>query len=117
MALIRRRPLLLGLTFVLAIAVTFVFGFRAGVHARRIRRQNDPVRPWMSVPFIAHTHHVPPEILFQAIGVQPREHDRRPVRQIARAENRPVADLVRDLENAIANARRNPQPKAPGKAP
>ena len=73
MALIRRRPLLLGLTFVLAIAVTFVFGFRAGAHARRIRRQNDPVRPWMSVPFIAHTHHVPPEILFQAIGVQPRD--------------------------------------------
>ena len=109
MALIRPRLLLLGLAFVLAIAGTFVFAFRAGAHARRIRHQNDPVHPWMSVPFIAHTHHVPPEILFQAIGVQPRERDRRPLRQIARAEHKPVAELVRDLENAIA--------KANGKAP
>src|SRR5882724_348566 len=104
-----RRPLFLGLALVVAIAGTFVFGYRAGAHARRIRRENQPVRPWMSVPFIAHTHHEPPEVLFQAIRVEPHEHDRRPVRAIARAQNRPVADVIRDLETAIAKAR--------GKAP
>src|SRR5213076_3071277 len=102
---LNRRPLLLGLAFVLAIAGTFVFGFRAGVHARRIRRENQPIRAWMSVPFIAHTHHVPPDVLFQAIGVEPYGHDSRPVRAIARAQNRPVADMIRDLETAIAKAR------------
>jgi hypothetical protein len=99
---------------ILAIAVTFVFGFRAGRNARRIRWQNEPVRAWMSIPFIAHTHHVRPEILYQAIGLPPHERDRRPLRRIAQEEKRPVADLIRDVENAIANARRsNPDEKAP----
>jgi hypothetical protein len=110
---LNRRSLFLGLALVVAIAGTFVFGYRAGSHARRIRRENQPVRPWMSVPFIAHTHHVPPEVLFQAIGVEPGQHDRRPVRAIARAQNRPVADVIRDLDNAIAKARG----MTPGKAP
>jgi hypothetical protein len=106
---LNRRPLLLGVALVVAIAVTFVFGYRAGAHARRMRRENQPVKAWMSVPFIAHTHHVPAEVLFQAIGVEPGHHDRRPVRAIARAQNRPVADVIRDLEAAVAKSR--------GKAP
>ena len=67
-----------GLAFLLAIAGTFVFAYRAGRHARQIRTENEPIRGWMSVPFIAHTHHVPASVLFQAIGVLPGEpHDRR----------------------------------------
>ena len=102
------RKLVFVLALIVAIAGTFVFGFRAGRHARRIHWQNEPIRPWMSVPFIAHTHHVPPEILFQAIGLPPNQRDRRPLRRIARAEKRPVADVVRDLETAIANTRQGP---------
>jgi hypothetical protein len=100
------RKLIFALALILAIAGTFVFGFRAGRHARRIRWQNEPIRGWMSVPFIAHTHHVPPEILYKAIGLPPPpyERDRRPLRRIARDEKRPVADVIRDVENAIANA-------------
>jgi hypothetical protein len=42
----------------------------------------------MNVPFIAHTHHVPAEILSHAIELQtPREHDRRSVRQITRRKS------------------------------
>jgi hypothetical protein len=102
------RKLVFVLALIVAIAGTFVFGFRAGSHVRRIRWQNEPIRPWMSVPFIAHTHHVRPEILFQAIGLPPNERDRRPLRRIARAEGRPVADVVRDVETAIANTRKGP---------
>jgi hypothetical protein len=100
----RQRQLLLALALVLAIAGTFVFGYRAGRHARHIRRQNEPVRAWMSVPFIAHSHHVRPEILFEAAGVPPGQHDRRPLRSIAREEKRPVEDVIRAVENALANA-------------
>jgi hypothetical protein len=102
------RKLVFVLALIVAIAGTFVFGFRAGSQARRIRWQNEPIRPWMSVPFIAHTHHVPPAILFQAIGLPPNGRDRRPLRRIARAEGRPVADVVRDVETAIAKARKGP---------
>jgi hypothetical protein len=104
------RRLLFALALIAAIAGTFVFGYRAGRHARRIHWQNEPVRAWMSVPFIAHTHHVPPETLYQAIGLPPHQRDRHPLRRIAREEKRPVDDLIRDLESAIAKA---PDSKGP----
>jgi hypothetical protein len=65
--------------------------------------ENEPIRPWMSVPFIAHTHHVPPALLFRAVGLPPQQHDRRPLRRIAREEHRPVEDLMRDLERALTS--------------
>ncbi len=108
--------LILGLAFLLAVAGTFVFGYRASRNARHIRWENEPIRGWMTVPFIAHTHHVTAEILYHAIGLEaPREHDRRTVRQIARAENRSVASLINDLEKAIVNAGRPAPPQnSPG---
>jgi hypothetical protein len=105
----QRRTLAVGLAFVLAIAGTFVFAYRAGRQMRRIRTANEPIRAWMSVPFIAHTHHVPASVLFQAIGVYPREpHDRRSVRHIARDLNRPVPELMAQLQRAIDAAAHPP---------
>ena len=109
----QRQRIILVVALVLAIAGTFVFGYRAGRHARYIRRQNEPVRAWMSLPFIAHTHHVDPEILFQAAGVPLQPHDRRSLRRIAREEKRPVDDLIRAVENAITSARKTPNGKGP----
>jgi uncharacterized membrane protein len=98
-----------GLAFLLAIAGTFVFVSRAGRHARQVRTENEPIRGWMSVPFIAHTHHVPASVLFQAIGVLPREpRDRRSVRQIAHDLNRPVPELIAKLQRAIDAAAHPP---------
>ena len=104
-----RRTVAVGLAFVVAIAGTFVFAYRAGRQARHIRTVNEPIRAWMSVPFIAHAHHVPVNVLFQAIGVQPREpHDRRSVRRIAHDLNRPVPDLMAQLQRAIDAAAQPP---------
>ena len=50
------------------------------------------------------------QTLYEAIGVPYQEHDRRPVRAIARAEKKPVADLLRELEGAVANAHRAKAP-------
>ncbi len=86
----------------LAITFTFVFAARAGRRLRHLRAGDEPIHSWMSVPFIAHTHHVPASTLFQAIGVQPKEpHDRRSVRRIARDLHRPVPELMADLQRAI----------------
>lgn len=59
------------------------------------------------------------EVLCQAIGIRPHQHDRRSIREIARAQNRPVEELIRDLDGAIASARQsNTQQKSPpGKEP
>jgi hypothetical protein len=98
------RLLILAVAFSVALAGTFVFAYRAGRNARHLRWENEPIRPWMSVPFVAHTHHVPPALLFQAIGIVPQPHDRRPLRMIAREQRRPVEDVIRDLTRALADA-------------
>jgi len=110
---------LLVLGLCLAVAFTFFFGYRASRTARHVRWQNESIQPWMSVPFIAHTHHTRPELLFQAIGVPPNPRDHRSIRDIARAERLPVGGLMRDLRNAIANAKGSGSEAVPppGKAP
>jgi hypothetical protein len=108
------RTLAICLAFALALAGTFVFGFRAGREARRIHAANEPIRPWMSIPFIAHTHHVAPSVLFQAIGVEPRQpYDRRPLRRLAHDLNRPVPELMSQVQRALDAAAQPPggQPK------
>ena len=104
-----RRTLAVGIAFVLAIAGTVGFAYRAGRQVRRIRTENEPIHAWMSVPFIAHAHHLPASVLFQAIGVQPREpRDRRSVRRIAHDLNRPVPELIAQLQRAIDAAAQPP---------
>ncbi|MGA2135339.1 MAG: hypothetical protein ABSH50_23875 [Bryobacteraceae bacterium] len=102
-----RRPstvLVLAVAFFAAVAGTCLFAVRAGRHARLLRWENEPIRPWMSVPFIAHTHHVPAAILFQALGLPPHPHDRRPLRLIAREEHKPIDEVIRDLDHALTAA-------------
>jgi len=97
------------LALVLAILGTFLFAYRAGRRARRLHAENEPIRAWMSVPFIAHTHHVPAATLFQAIGVTPRQpHDRRSIRHLAHELNKPVPELIAQLQHAIDAAKGPP---------
>ena len=100
------------LALAVAIAGTFFFGYRVGRHAHRMRLESESIRPWMTVPFVAHTHHVRPDVLYTALGVEPREHDRRPIRVLAHEKGRSVEDAIHDLDKAIANARRQ-EPAAP----
>jgi hypothetical protein len=112
---VAKRIVLLAVAFVLSLAIVFVFAYRAGRSARQLRWAHSPVRPWMSVPFIAHTHHVPVDTLFASIHVQPHQpHDRRSLRHIAREEKRPVEDLIREIDQAIAQTRGASPPVAPG---
>jgi hypothetical protein len=91
------------LGFCLAVAATFFFAVRAGHTARGLRRPNEPIQAWMSVPFIAHSRHVREEPLFRAIHVRPDPRDHRPLRDIARSENLPAGELIRELDRAIAS--------------
>ena len=106
----RRQNLILALAFLLAVAATIFFGVRAGRKIRHVHYRNEPIRAWMSVPFIAHTRHVGEEPLFRAIGITPDRHDHRPLREIARAEHVPVSQLVEKIEGAIVQQDRQPPP-------
>lgn len=98
----RRTLGIILLAFLLAVAGTFLFAVRVRRQLRLIHAAHEPIRPWMSIPFVAHAHHVPPAVLFQAIGVTPQQpRDRRPIGRIAREINRPVADVEAELQHAI----------------
>ena len=102
----KRAVFFVVVAFLLAICMTFVFAYRVGRHARLMHWEREPIRPWMSVPFIAHVHHVPVDELFAAIGVKPKQpRDRRALRRIAHEEKRPVDELIRELNQAIGKER------------
>jgi hypothetical protein len=104
-----RRTLAVGLAFVLAIGGAVLFASRASRRVRHLYTGNEPIHGWMSIPFIAHSHHVPASMLFQAIGVEPRRpHDRRSVRRLARELNRPVPEVIAELQRAIDAAAQPP---------
>jgi hypothetical protein len=104
-----RRTLAIGLAFVLAICGAFLFASRAQRGARLFHKTDEPIHGWMTIPFIAHTHHVPTTVLFQAIGVeQLRPHDHRSVRHLARELHRPVPQLIDQLQRAIDAASQPP---------
>lgn len=105
--------LLIGLFLVALFAAGF-FGFRA---VRRAIHWNIPkdvaIKPWMSVPYVAHSYHLPPRILFEAVGLEPTPHDKRPLRIIAHEQNRPVEALISELEEAIRRFRQSPHSAPP----
>jgi len=106
-----RQWLVLG-TLVLVLAVTALFAVRTVRRAIYWRFHHDEqIRPWMSVPYIAHSYRVPPRVLYEALRIYPTPHDRRPIREIAREQNRPVDEVILDLQKAIARERALPQPR------
>jgi len=105
--------LLIGLFLVALFAAGF-FGFRAVRRAIYWNAHRDVViKPWMSVPYVAHSYHVPPRVLFEAIGLEPTPHDKRPLRIIAHEQNRSVETLISELNEAINRFRQSQRPPPP----
>jgi hypothetical protein len=111
------RQWLVVLAFVLVVSFTGLFAVRT------VRRaiywhyhQDEPIRPWMNLGYIAHSYSVPPWVLHQALGL-PQTPDRRPIREIARAQNRSVDEVIAVLQNAIVHSRPPYPPPGPPPPP
>jgi hypothetical protein len=105
----RRRWIIL-VAFLLAASFAGLFAVRTVRRAVYWNSHRDEViRPWMSVSYVARSYRVPPHVLYQAINLEPVPRDRRPLREIALQQNRPVEALAADLQNAIAEFRAHPE--------
>lgn len=115
----RRRQLLLLSGLVLALLVTLFFGTRA-FRRFRDRPTDEPIRTWMNIPYVAHSYHIPPDVLLQALNL-PVEHppNRRPISRIAQDLNLSTDEVIKRLEEAIVaeRASRGPPEKPPPGAP
>lgn len=100
-----------------ALAAAGVLTLHTVRHAMRARRATEPLRPWMSIPYIARSHHVPREVLYEAAGLPPDRRDHRPIGRIARQQGRPVDELIARLETAIASFRAHNPPRMNGGVP
>ncbi|HET6821441.1 MAG TPA: hypothetical protein VFH34_02270 [Anaerolineales bacterium] len=57
------------------------------------------IRDWMTIPFVSKMYHVPPGILFEALGISPQGNQEKSLKQLneeyfARAEG-PVLEMVK----------------------
>ena len=82
-------------------------------HAHR----DEAIRPWMTIPYVAHSYRLPPHILYQALGIPQQLHDRRPLGQIAREQNRSVDEVISLLQETIGRERAIQSAGAPPSEP
>ena len=109
------RQWLVVLAFVIVVSFTGLFAVRTVRRAIYWHHHKDePIRPWMSLGYIARSHGVPASVLYQALNLPPKTGgpDRRPIREIAREQNRSVDEVIVILQDAIVHAR--PPDPTPG---
>src|SRR5438105_13997536 len=102
----------------LVLLMTGLFAVRTVRRAVYWRLHRDEtIRPWMTVPYVAHSYRVPPPVLYEALGIPPQPHDRRPLKQIALEQNRSVDEVISVLSDAVARERASRPPGAPPSEP
>lgn len=120
-----RRVIPLTALLALSIVLLLIVGLRlvrATLEMRNLRQvragEAVGVRPWMTVPYIAHTYGVPEEELFAALNLPDTHRNRRaPLQALAARHDRDLAADIATL-NATVDARRGPvSPRPPPARP
>jgi hypothetical protein len=123
------KAILLALLLGLALSTT-VFAASSTYHAVEHLQQQSAlvkrgdvrsIRPWMTIPDIAHLYHVPASYLYRALHIPDTPaFQHLTLQALSLRYKRPVDDLIRTLQNAIETyrkqhppARSTPQP-SPG---
>lgn len=57
-------------------------GHRPPPLAKELETDVEDIEDWMTIPFISHSYGVPPELLFDALNIDPKETHKKSLRQI-----------------------------------
>ena len=74
---------------------------------------DEPIQGWMNVGFVAHSYHVPPPVLYDALGLPAKPPDKRPLSDIAASQGKTIDEIEKTLNEAIVRARPPASPPAP----
>lgn len=111
------RQALVALAFLLSLSVAVIFVVRAARPAIYWHyHQDEPIRSWMNVGYVAHSYHVPPHVLYRALGLPHKPPDKRPLGELAKAQNHSMDEIRTVLLDAIVHAR-PPYPPPPPPSP
>ena len=97
-----RANLLLSAAFALVLGVAIYFAASAIHHATAW--QNEPpvvVQPWMTNRYVAHTWHLPKEVMDEDLNLPRTRGGPMTLQAIADDRGIPVADLIAEVEAAI----------------
>lgn len=112
---LRLKVILLGILLLLTLATTAIAANATYQAIQRFQQQKAlateadvrTIRPWMTIPYIARFYHVPEAYLYHSLHI----YDARPPRHatlhaLANRFNRPVDELVHQVQTAILNYRK-----------
>jgi hypothetical protein len=96
----RRAPLKLAFIVTMVLALGFALRLAIGVlywDANQART----IEAWMPIGYVARSWEIPPNILAEALGVEPGALPRESLERIAAQQNLPVSEVIARLEAAI----------------
>lgn len=102
----KRKVMLAGFTFAALLTAFFVVRtvFFA-VHFMDPDRGLYPVEGWMTPRYISRAYDIPREDLLEILNLGADDKPRQPLKKLAAARGIPVADLIAEMEAAIAARR------------
>ena len=74
--------------------------------------RDEPIERWMTIGYVAHSYHVPPPVLHEALGLAPAP-DHRPLGRIARESGQSFDQVAAKLTYAIVHVRPPYPPRRP----
>jgi len=107
--------IIIGILLCLALVGTAFAAFTAiqAVHTfqqqHTLAKEGDvsTIRPWMTVPYVAHTYHVPESYLYQSLHISGQHPPRHvPLHVLAARYHRPVSEVVHELQMSILTYRK-----------
>jgi hypothetical protein len=112
---LRVKVILIGVLLLLALATTAIAANATFQAVQRFQQQKAlaaagdvrTIRPWMTIPYIARFYHVPEVYLYRSLHI----YDARPprhatLRALAIRFNRPVDEMIHQIQIAILNYRK-----------
>lgn len=98
----RRHPVLT-LAFGLALLAVGFFGARALTFAVTLAwRAEQPVAGWMTPRYVQRTYDLPREVVAGILHVDEEGEARMPIDALARAQGRPLDEILAEIEAAVA---------------
>ena len=75
------------------------------------------IRDWMTIPFVSKMYHVPPDILFEALGISPQGNQEKSLKQLNEEYFAPAKGLVLEMVKAAILAHQSAQTLVPSGSP
>ncbi|GAC1405762.1 MAG: hypothetical protein NVSMB49_25190 [Ktedonobacteraceae bacterium] len=107
--------ILIGFLLCIALAVAVFTAFSTVRAVQSLQQQHTlakagdvhTIRPWMTIPYISHTYHVPESYLYQSLHISeysPPRHT--PLHALAARYRRPIPEVVDEVQSAILTYRK-----------